>query len=36
MIHYFITAFCLPIVAFINDPVEFMQTCIEILISYVT
>lgn len=36
MIHYLISAFCLPIVAFINDPVGFTQTFIEILISYIT
>lgn len=36
MIHYFITAFCLPIVAFINDPAGFAKTVVDILMSYIT
>lgn len=33
MIHYILTGFFLPIVAFINDPVGFLQTLIEVMLS---
>ncbi len=31
MIHHFLTTFFLPLVAFVNDPVGFTKTVIDIL-----
>lgn len=34
MIHHILTTFFLPYVAFINDPVGFTQTFIDVILSY--